>query len=232
MISMKHYDAFSNVEEDVRQINQLVDVENKSVLEVGCGTGRITFPLAEKASEIVAIDIDESAIEEALKRKRYENVKFLVENIATTKLSKKFDVILSTWLGYMYISNVPEAVKNISNHLKDNGVFLLLSSYPKNEFNRIMNMLTGKTVKKTSFYNELEKLLSKYFAYEKRILKSQLVFSSKKDVMQKFQLELKNEHDMIMNNHHKQRLEDYLKNKKLTIGNDSLTYLCKKKREI
>ena len=229
MISMKHYDAFSNVGEDVRQINRLVDVENKSVLEIGCGTGRITFPLAKKVSEMIAIDIDESAIEEALKRNRYENVKFLVENIETTKLGKKFDVILSTWLGYMYLNNIPKAIKNISYHLKDNGVFLLLSGYPKSEFGRIVYMLIGKTAKNISFYNELEKLLSKYFTFEKHILKNQLVFSSKKDIIQRFQLELKNEYGIIMDNHHEQQLKDYLKNKdKLTIGDDSLAYLCEK----
>ena len=68
---MKHYDSLSRTEEDVRQINRLIDVENKSVLEIGCGTGRITFPLAKRASEIVAIDIDGSAIKKALKRNPY-----------------------------------------------------------------------------------------------------------------------------------------------------------------
>jgi len=65
MISMKHYNTLSKTEEDVRQINRLVDLKNKSVLEIGCGTGRITFPLAERAGEIVAIDIDENATKEA-----------------------------------------------------------------------------------------------------------------------------------------------------------------------
>jgi len=84
MISMKHHNTLSKTEEDVRQINRLVDLKNKSVLEIGCGTGRITFPLAERAGEIVAIDIDENATKEALKRNQNENVKFLAENIETT----------------------------------------------------------------------------------------------------------------------------------------------------
>jgi 2-polyprenyl-3-methyl-5-hydroxy-6-metoxy-1,4-benzoquinol methylase len=104
MISMKHYNTLSKTEEDVRQINRLVDLKNKSVLEIGCGTGRITFPLAERAGEIVAIDIDENATKEALKRNQNENVKFLAENIETTQLGKKFDAILSTWLRCVYLN--------------------------------------------------------------------------------------------------------------------------------
>lgn len=216
-------------EEDVRQINRLVDVRNKSVLEIGCGTGRITFPLAEKAREIVAIDINESVIEEALRRNRFENVKFFAGNIETTKLGWKFDVILSTWMGYMYLENVPKAIENIANHLKDDGVFLLLSGYPEDEFTKIVRMLIGRKAKSISFYNELEKLLSEFFTFEKHILKGELVFSSVSDTIERFRLELKSEYRLIMDNHNEQQLKDYLRNKdELAIGNDSLAYLCRK----
>ena len=155
-------------------------------------------------------------------------MQFLVENIETTQLRKQFDVILSTWLGYMYVKNVPKAIQNISHHLKDNGVFLLIRGYPKDEFGRMIDMLTGKTTKPISFYNELEQILSQYFTFKKHILRGQLVFLSTADLIQKFQLELQNEHGIIMDKHHEQQLKDYLKNKdKLTIGYDSLAYLCK-----
>lgn len=226
---MKRYDSLSRTEEDVRQINRLIDVENKSVLEIGCGTGRITFHLAERASEIVAIDIDGSAIREALNRNPYANVRFLVENIETTRLGEKFDAILSTWMGYMYLKSVPKAIENISQHLKDDGVFLLLCGYYGDEFHKIVRMLIGEKAKNVSFYSKLEESLSKCFTFERHILKGQLVFSSKKDIIRSFQLELANDYGMILDNHHKQRLKDYLKTRdELTIRSDSLAYLCKK----
>lgn len=216
-------------EEDVRHINRLVDVRDKSILEIGCGTGRITFPLAEKAGEMVAIDINGEVIEEALRRNRSENVEFLVENVETTKLGKKFDVILSTWMGYMYLNDVRKAIGNISNHLKDSGVFLLLCGYYEDEFTKILSMLIGEKAKSTSFYDELEKILSTHFSFEKHILEGQLVFSSVRDIMQRFRMELKNDYDVIMDNDHEQCLKDYLRSKdKLIIGDDSIAYLCKK----
>jgi SAM-dependent methyltransferase len=218
------------VKEDIRHINRLIDVEDKSVLEVGCGSGRITFPLAKKALEIIAIDIDKVAVEEARKRNRCENVEFLVENIETVQLGRKFDVIFSTWLGYMYLDNVPKAVKNISDHLADDGVFLLLCGSVEDEFTKVMDLLLdGRNIKNISFYIELERLLCKYFSFEKHVLKGQLVFPGVKDIIQRFRLELKNDYGVIMDNRHEQRLRDYLKSKgELVIGYDSVAYLSKK----
>lgn len=39
-----------------RVIADFVDLDNKKILEVGCGRGRLTFPLAEFADHITAFD--------------------------------------------------------------------------------------------------------------------------------------------------------------------------------
>jgi SAM-dependent methyltransferase len=228
---MKHIDAVSKArEEDAQHALRLATIEDRSVLEIGCGTGRITFPMAEKAGEIIAIDIDASAIDEARKRNRFENVTFLVENIETTQLGRKFDVILSTWLGYMFLNDIPKAIANISYHLKEDGIFLLFSSSPEDEYNRIVDLLVEENIKSTSFYNELEKYLSDHFEFEKHILRGRLSFTHLEEVMNRFRSELKTEHRTLMNGHHEQRLKEYMMRKDtLTIGWDSQAYLCKKR---
>ncbi|MHA2065223.1 MAG: class I SAM-dependent methyltransferase [Candidatus Thorarchaeota archaeon] len=228
---MKNIDAVSKVrEEDVQHITRLVSMEARTVLEIGCGTGRITFPLAEEASKIIAIDIDASAIEEAQKRNLFENVTFLVENIEDTRLGSTFDVILSTWMGYMYLNNILKAIANISNHLKDDGVFLLCSGSPEDEYNQINNLLVENNIKSVSFYKELEALLSEHFVFEKHMLKGQLVFSNMEEVIERFRLELKTEHRISMDHHHEQRLKEYMNDKDtFAIDYDSQAYLCKKK---
>lgn len=50
---------------ETRAINDLVDFEGLRVLEVGCGDGRMTWRFAEKASSVLAIDVDEEKIEAA-----------------------------------------------------------------------------------------------------------------------------------------------------------------------
>lgn len=46
-------------------INALVDFDGLRVLEVGCGDGRMTWRFAEKASSVLALDVDEEKIETA-----------------------------------------------------------------------------------------------------------------------------------------------------------------------
>lgn len=79
----------SQTEKDITNITDLVDIENKSILELGCGAGRITFALAERVQELTAIDIDNKAIDDARQRNVYENVTFLAENIEDFDLEKK-----------------------------------------------------------------------------------------------------------------------------------------------
>lgn len=50
---------------ETRVINELVEFEGLRVLEVGCGDGRMTWRYAEKASSILAVDVDEEKIEAA-----------------------------------------------------------------------------------------------------------------------------------------------------------------------
>lgn len=47
-------------------IQDFVDLKGKSILEVGCGKGRLTFPLAEIASHVTAIDPDTEDIQHAV----------------------------------------------------------------------------------------------------------------------------------------------------------------------
>ena len=218
----------SQTEKDIRNITDLVDIENKSILELGCGTGRITFALAEKVQELTAIDIDSNAIQNAQQRNVYENVTFLVENIEDFDLERKFDLILSIGVGYMYLRDLPNAINNISHHLEEEGVFLAICSSPGDEYQRIVDLLVEENVRTISFYKEFEKILSNYFTFEKRLLKGQRSFSNFEELVLCFQRELKEEYQTELNDQHSQQLGEYFQRRSnLSIDNDFQAYICR-----
>lgn len=218
----------SQTEKDIRDIIELVDIKDKSILELGCGNGRITFALADSVQELTAIDIDEKAIRSARQRNVHENVIFLVEDMEDFDLERRFDLILSVGVGYMYLRNLPNAIKNISNHLEDNGVALFICSLPNSEYQRIVDLLVEEHVKSVSFYNKFEKILSDHFTFSKEQVKGELNYSDFKEVLRCFQRELKEEYATDMNNHHEEALRGYFQRKgRFTVEDDSQAYICR-----
>lgn len=128
----------------------------------------------------------------------------------------------------MYLKDLPNAVQNISHHLDDSGIVLLICGSPDTEYQEIVDLLVKEKVKTTSFYNVFENLLSNHFIFEKRLLKGQLSFSDIEDVFQCFQRELREEYQTEMNNQHVQKLREFFQRKgRLTVENGSVAYICR-----
>jgi ubiquinone/menaquinone biosynthesis C-methylase UbiE len=52
---------------EIGVIHELVDFSNKTVLEVGCGNGRMTWRYAEQTASVLALDTNEERIEHAIR---------------------------------------------------------------------------------------------------------------------------------------------------------------------
>jgi len=218
----------SQTEKDIRDITELVDIKDKSILELGCGTGRITFALAERVQELTAIDIDEKAILNAQQKNVHDNVVFRVEDLEDFDLGRKYDLILSVGVGYMYLRDLPNAVKNISQHLEDNGTALLICGSPDSEYQRIVDLLVEDNVRTVSFYNKFEEILSDHLVFSKKTIKGQLSFSDFEEVLRSFQKHLKGEYATDMNSHHEEVLKEFFQRKgRFVVGDDSHAYICR-----
>ena len=53
---------------EIKKINEFVNLKDKQVLEIGCGDGRLSSFLAQKAGNLTSIDIDEVSLEEAMRK--------------------------------------------------------------------------------------------------------------------------------------------------------------------
>lgn len=78
------YDQDRNLTRDLDQQVTLRAFENqrfKSILEIGCGTGKNTKLLATIADKVLALDFSEAMIDRAKKRATFDNVTFRVADI-------------------------------------------------------------------------------------------------------------------------------------------------------
>ena len=67
-------------------------LEPRSVLDAGCGTGRVAIELARHGVDVVGVDVDSSMIAEA--RRRAPDQAWLVDDLVELSLGREFDVVV------------------------------------------------------------------------------------------------------------------------------------------
>ncbi|MGH8937300.1 MAG: class I SAM-dependent methyltransferase [Acidimicrobiia bacterium] len=86
---------------ETRVIHELVDFYGKSVLEVGCGDGRLTWRYAAVAGRVLALDPDEEEIARAIEdtpQALRSKVRFAVADIRQAELPEDgFDVAILSY---------------------------------------------------------------------------------------------------------------------------------------
>jgi len=84
-----------------KNLRQLVDFKDKTVLEIGCGEGRLTWKYAGLAKQVVAFDIDVDALRIARADIPYniqKAVHFTSASANHIPFSKeKFDIAILAW---------------------------------------------------------------------------------------------------------------------------------------
>src|SRR3990170_8137790 len=81
------YDSIVNKTRDLEHVaakHSLLKADFSKVLEIGCGTGKNTVWIAEKAKEVVAVDFSEEMMNIARQKITSEHVQFRQADITTT----------------------------------------------------------------------------------------------------------------------------------------------------
>jgi len=97
-------------------------------LDLACGTGNITFRLADAGCQIVGIDISQQMLMVAEgKKKNVKNPMFRCQDITNLSVTKQVDFVSCVCDGINYvkgIANVKKVFQNVYNALKEGGVFI------------------------------------------------------------------------------------------------------------
>ena len=95
-----------------------------SVLDAGCGTGRVGRELARRGIEVVGVDIDAEMLDTA--RRKAPDVDWGQADLASVDLGRTFDVIVMAGNVMIFLTPGTEAdvVANMARHLNQNGVLI------------------------------------------------------------------------------------------------------------
>lgn len=105
-----------------------------TALDIGCGVGRWSLPLARQGHEVTAVDHSPCMIERAQARAREAGLacRFAVGDVATLVLGRTFDLILSVTV----LQHITEpraaaaAIERLAAHLSSAGELVLLEAAP------------------------------------------------------------------------------------------------------
>ena len=115
-------------------IDSLKLSKQKSVLEIGVGTGRLAVRVSPLCGEFFGIDISPKTIERAKENlKKYKNTTLICDDFNEHEFYRKFDVIYSS-LTFMHIKDKQKAISKVSSILNDGGRFVLSIDKNQNDY--------------------------------------------------------------------------------------------------
>ena len=103
-------------------VQELLASPLSSVLEIGCGTGRMAERIIQKTGSFLGIDLSPKSVEKA--KSRFPSTRFLCGDFLTYPFNERFSLIFST-LAFMHIEHKKSAIEKIFSLLKKSGKFVL-----------------------------------------------------------------------------------------------------------
>jgi len=121
------YDTFGREQKARKALSVLNDyyrgnLEELTVLDIGCSTGIISHYLSDKFKKVIGIDIDNSAIEYARGNWQSQNLEFYVRDGMNTGFdNESFDVVTCAQV-YEHVPDSKQLLAEIKRLLKPNGI--------------------------------------------------------------------------------------------------------------
>jgi len=119
------YDERAAAGENVHgEVDFVMRFEPRSVLDAGCGTGRVARELARRGVEVVGVDLDPEML--ATARRRSPELRWIEADLATFQLDRSFDlaVVAGNVMILLTPGTEPAVVGNIARHLRPDGLLI------------------------------------------------------------------------------------------------------------
>jgi SAM-dependent methyltransferase len=95
-----------------------------SVLDAGCGTGRVAIELAARGIDVVGVDLDPAMLAHA--RAKAPELTWVEDDLASVDLGRRFDVVVMAGNVMIFVApgTEPAVVENMARHLEPGGFLI------------------------------------------------------------------------------------------------------------
>ncbi|PWM70897.1 MAG: class I SAM-dependent methyltransferase [Bacillota bacterium] len=153
---------------------------DKSVLEIGVGTGRLAVRVCGLCKSFTGIDYSPKTAERAIKNlSAFANAKIICDDFYRCRFMQTFDVIYSS-LTFLHFRRKQTAIKTVFRLLNSNGIFLLSIDKSQNKF---IDYGTRKIRVYPDQPEKIEKMLSNagFHAIDRHETEKAVIFSAKRN---------------------------------------------------
>jgi SAM-dependent methyltransferase len=102
----------------------VASLEASSVLDAGCGTGRVALELARRGLDVVGVDVDETML--AVARARRPDLTWVTSDLVEVDLGRTFDAVVMAGNVMIFLAPGTEdaVLANMARHLKPDGLLI------------------------------------------------------------------------------------------------------------
>jgi len=122
------YDAMhGKLVQDIEFYKNILMQSGGPVLELACGTGRLSIPLTDAGYQVTGIDNSKSMLEHA-RKKAPSSLKFLSADMRDFQLNRNFKTILLAFNSLCHLhelSDIENCFRCVRKHLDQDGLFVL-----------------------------------------------------------------------------------------------------------
>ncbi len=145
--------GFRHTEVEVDFLKKILGGREK-ILDLACGDGRLSIPLAEAGYNVVGVDYSEYQINKARERathsKADHSVEFVQGDMRFLNLKEKFDAVIIMFSSFGYFEDEDDHIKTlvqVEKALKPGGIFILDIINPPVQIKKIAENPTSQYTK-------------------------------------------------------------------------------------
>lgn len=155
-VEASFYDVLYDYAEDIPLYREYAEKVDGPVLECGCGTGRVSIPLARTGVYVVGIDTNEKILAVAREKLAKEplevqkRVKFVKADMRNFQLEERFGLCIipfSTFLHMLTVEDQENVLSTVRQHLQPRGLLIISVFNP--DLSRPQNVVRLDKVKQT-----------------------------------------------------------------------------------